>query len=282
MNLLFSLNESYIPPLKVLLSSLFNNHPEETFTIYLLHAGISEATLRSFTHFVEQQHHIVHIYECTDFFHKEDKLAITRYYTLEMYLWMFAPYILPEEVERVLYLDPDIINMKQMADFYHQDFEDHYFIATNYKYKTKWIQPFNNLRLRKFHSEDYFNSGVVLMNVARLREVGNPQGIVDAIRENKSVLILPDQDIFNLLYDQFVLEADWRMYNMNPKVYEKLKVLFPHKYNEEWIEENVVFIHYCGKHKPWIEREKYRYALGKYYEQAEKEMTSLLQQKTGR
>src|SRR5699024_2134894 len=26
-----------------------------------------------------------------------------------------------------------------------------------------------------------------------------------------------------------------------------------------------VFIHYCGKHKPWNEKEQYRYELGEYY-----------------
>ena len=27
---------------------------------------------------------------------------------------------------------------------------------------------------------------------------------------------------------------------------------------KKWVEEKNVFIHYCGKHKPWQEREKYK------------------------
>ncbi|GEK90460.1 glycosyltransferase family 8 protein [Alkalibacterium kapii] len=270
-NLLFSLDENYVYPLRVLIHSIIENHPDESFRMYLLHAGISKETLKELETFVEKNgdHELVVIY-CKDFFKPSDKLAITRYYSLEMYLWMFAPYILPADIDRILYLDPDIINVGDIRTFYNKTFDGHSFIATNYKYKTKWIQPFNNIRLGNFESENYFNSGVVLMNLEKLRRVGNPDQIVEAIRENKSILILPDQDIFNMLYVNDIKEEDWRIYNMNPKVYEKLKVIFPNKYNFQMIEDKVVFIHYLGKHKPWDKREKYKYELGKYYFEAER------------
>lgn len=282
MNLLFSLNESYLPPLKVLLQSLFDHHKEETFSIHLLHAGIGEQARNELQEFVDSEGHTITYYACSSFFKPSDKVAVTRYYTLEMYLWMFAPYILPDSIDRILYLDPDIVCMNECRSFYETDFLDYSFVATNYKYKTKWIQPFNNLRLRNFDSENYFNSGVVLMNVRKLREKGDPEKIIRAIRDNHPFLILPDQDIFNLLYGQHVLEEDWRIYNMNPKVYEKLKVLFPHKYNKEWIEKSVVFIHFCGKHKPWNERKKYRYTLGSYYFEKEQKLHSSIEKGVGR
>lgn len=279
-NLLFSLNENYIYPLKVLIQSLVDNHPNDSFRMYLLHAGISDTALTELRHYVERDGRNELIAICsTNYFKSSDEIVITRYYALEMYLWMFAPYILPDDVDRVLYLDPDIVAINDIKPFYHKSFEGNSFIATNYKYKTKWIQPFNNLRLRNFESDDYFNSGVVLMNLKRLRSVGNADRIVDAIRENKSVLILPDQDIFNLVYVNDIKEEDWRIYNMNPRVYEKLKVLFPHKYSLKAIDKNVVFIHYSGKHKPWNDREKYKYTLGSYYFNYERKAYNLISER---
>ncbi|OJF91907.1 glycosyltransferase family 8 protein [Alkalibacterium sp. 20] len=265
-NLLFSLDENYIYPLKVMIRSLVENHPNESFRMYLLHAGISERSLEDLRRYIESDgdNELIAIYS-KNHFESSDKVAITRYYALEMYLWMFAPYILPNDIDRILYLDPDIVAMNDIKPFYNKSFEGYSFIATNYKYKTKWVQPFNNLRLRNFESDDYFNSGVVLMNLEKLRKVGDANRIVEAIRENKAVLILPDQDIFNLVYVNDIKEEDWRMYNMNPRVYEKLNILFPNKYNLQMIEKEVVFIHYSGKHKPWKEREKYKYTLGNYY-----------------
>lgn len=276
-NLLFSLDENYVYPLKVLIQSLAENHPDDSFRMYLLHAGISDSSLKDLRLFIESKgnHELIDIYS-KNFFKSSDKIAITRYYAIEMYLWMFAPYLLPDEVDRVLYLDPDVICTQDISSFYNQSFDGYSFIATNYKYKTKWIQPFNNLRLRNFESEDYFNSGVVLMNLKKLRQVGDADRIVEAIRENKSVLILPDQDIFNLVYVNDIKEEDWRIFNMNPKVYEKLRVIFPNKYNKTMIDNDVVFIHYSGKHKPWNEREKYKYALGRYYFDYERKAYNLI------
>lgn len=269
-NLLFSLNENYVHPLKVLIHSIVKQHPEKSFCMYLLHSGIPEETIDDLRRFIEKDGNTLEPIYSKNFFKPSDKVAITRYYAIEMYLWMFAPYLLPEHVERVLYLDPDIICVNDLTPFYNKKFNGHSFVATNYKYKTKWVQPFNNLRLRNFESEDYFNSGVVLMNLAKLRKIEKADHIVEEIRENKPFLILPDQDIFNLVFVNDIAEEDWRIYNMNPKVYEKLKILFPQKYNYDKVNKNVVFIHYSGKHKPWNERERYKYALGKYYFEIEK------------
>lgn len=271
-NLLFSLNERYIYPLKTLIKSIVIQHPEDSFCMYLLHADIPDETIDELRQFIEKDGNTLNPIQSKNFFKPSDKIAITRYYAIEMYLWMFAPYLLPEDVERVLYLDPDIICVNDLKPFYNKPFNGHSFVATNYKYKTKWIQPFNNLRLRNFESDDYFNSGVVLMNLNKLRKIENADHIVEAIRENKPFLILPDQDIFNLVFVNDIAEEDWRIYNMNPKVFEKLKILFPQKYNYDKVNDDVVFIHYSGKHKPWNERYRYKYALGKYYFEIEKKV----------
>lgn len=272
MNILFSLNEAYIYPLKVLIKSLIDTHPDDSFRFFVLHAGISEEAIEDLSRFIEEDGNTCVAIYSKDFFEEADKTAITRYYALEMYLWMFAPYILPDDVDRILYLDPDIIAINAINALYTKDFEGHSFVATNYKYKTKWVQLFNNLRLRNFESDDYFNAGVVLMNLKKLRSIGNPKEITEAIRENKSILILPDQDIFNLIYVNDILEEDWRIFNMNPRVYEKLNILFPKKYNCAKVESEVVLIHFSGKRKPWNEREKYKYKLGKYFYEVEEKM----------
>ena len=91
-NLLFSLDENYIYPLKVMIRSLVENHPNESFRMYLLHAGISEQALEDLHRYVESEgdNRLIAIYS-KNHFEASDKVAITRYYALEMYLWMFAP-----------------------------------------------------------------------------------------------------------------------------------------------------------------------------------------------
>lgn len=274
MNLLFTLNENYLPPFYTLLRSIFySNSREEVFDIYLMHKDISENQLLRLEAFINNEGHSLHVIDCTNLF--EEDTVVNRYYSIEMYYRLLAPFVLPDKLDRILYLDPDIINLNSFAKFYNQDFKDNLFIATTHEYATKWIQPLNNLRLGTLKSEDYFNTGILLMNLPEIRTKVTPDDIFKAIQTNKNRLVLPDQDIFNHLYWNRIGEADWRIYNLDPRFYSKLKLFFPAIYNQEWVEKNVVFIHYCGKHKPWLENEKYRYDLGFYYHEFETDHTYL-------
>lgn len=61
-HILVTLNSSYIPPLKVLMNSLFCNN-DKPFSFYLLYSRISEKEIHSLKQFVEQQgHHLIPIY----------------------------------------------------------------------------------------------------------------------------------------------------------------------------------------------------------------------------
>lgn len=265
MNLVFSFDEGYVSTFKVLLHSIYVNNPNESFDIYLLHYEMDQEVLNNLQMAMEAYDFQFYPTNCRLFLEESEDVTINRYYTVEMYLWLFAPFILPEEVDRALYLDPDIINLNKLHRLYALDFEDNLFVAMDYEIKNKVIQPFNNLRLGTHKAEHYFNSGVVLMNIEKLRQERNPEEIMNAVVQNKAILILPDQDIFNHLYFGEIKNAAWERYNLDPRLYQVFQLVRPEEYNQKWVEEQVVFIHYCGKRKPWKERDKYKMDLGQYY-----------------
>lgn len=263
MNLLFTLNENYLGPLYTVLRSIFRSNDKEEMTVYLMHQNIPQKRIAEVQQFITEKGHAFFSIDCKNLFSEE--VVVNRYYSIEMYYRLLAPFVLPAELDRILYLDPDIVNLQSFSSFYEQDFEGNLFVATTHDYATKWIQPINNIRLGTLSSEDYFNTGVILMNLPLIRKTRNREEIFAAIKINKKRLVLPDQDIFNYLYWKEVKEADWQIYNLDARFYSQLNRVFPRKFSIEWVEEKVVFIHYCGKHKPWIERESYRYKLGEYY-----------------
>lgn len=271
-NLVFSFDENYIEPFRVLMHSIYLNNPREHLNIYLLHSDVDKSALNNLESEIHAYGFTFHPINCRHFLEDAESVAINRYYTIEMYLWLFAPYVLPQEVKRALYLDPDMINLNSIRRLYDLDFEDNLFIAMDYTIKNKIIQPINNLRLGTRQAEHYFNTGVVLMNIEKLREERHSDEIVDAVVKNKAILILPDQDIFNLLYHGEVKSEDWENFNIDPRLYQVFQLIMPDTYNESWVEEEVTFIHYVGKHKPWAEREKYKLDLGKYYFQYEESL----------
>lgn len=274
MNLVFSFDEGYANTFRVLLHSIYMNHLKTQFNIYLLHDKIPEDVLKEIQEDMDTYQYKFVPINCREYLKESDNFRINRYYTIEMYLWLYAPFLLPKEVDRALYLDPDIINLNSMKDFYVQDFDNHLFVAMDYKVKNRIIQPINNLRLGTRAAENYFNTGVVLMNIEKLRKERNSKEITEAIIENKTVLILPDQDIFNHLYHGEIKEDTWELYNVDPRLYQVFQLVNPDKYNQTWLEEKVVFIHFAGKHKPWLERESYNYDLGIYYFEYENLLTN--------
>ena len=270
MNLVVSFDEGYAKTFKVLLHSIFINNPNEIINFYLLHDDMAVDVLEELQQHMDYYRYNFYPINCREYLEQTENFTINRYYTVEMYLWLFAPYILPKEVDRALYLDPDIINLNPFRDFYEQDFEGNLFVAMDYKIKNQIVQPINNLRLGTRSAERYYNTGVVLMNIEKLREEGNPAEISEAVIENKAILILPDQDIFNHLYHGKIKNGTWELYNVDPRLYQIFQMVLPETYNQGWVEDEVVFIHYLGKHKPWVEREKYKFDLGKYYFEYEK------------
>lgn len=273
MNLIFSLNAQYIDPMTVLLTSFFEAHPEEHISVYLLYGEMPEEKLAVVQSLIDMYGHRFFPLSIIDHVPANLEWPISRYYSAEMYYWLFAPFLLPEDVDRALYLDADIVCMNEVKEWYDEPFEDFLFKAMSHTYVTKWLQPFNKLRLETYGSEGYFNAGVVLMNIQGIRQASSIEAILEAIEQNKNRLILPDQDVFNILYATRIQETDWRYYNLPVNIYEVMAKVFPNQYNSTWVENQVKFIHYMGRNKPWIDADTYPYQLGTYYRQAERMRT---------
>ena len=84
----------------------------------------------------------------------------------------------------------------------------------------------------------------------------------------KHAFILPDQDILAALYGSHVKVADTLRYNLSDRILE-LHNADPKngKITLDWVKNNTVIIHYCGKNKPW--KDSYIGQLGQFYTPAE-------------
>lgn len=262
LNVLVTLDSKYIPPLKVLLNSMFLNNKEENITVYLLHSSLKKAEIDHLREFVATYKQTLFPIFIDD--HYFDDAPVLRHYTKEMYYRLAAHKFLPESVERILYLDPDIVVLNPIREFYEMDFENNLFIAAEHEMTARIALPFNRLRLRVPQAKGYFNTGVLLMNVALMRELVQMEDIYQFIEDNKLLLVLPDQDVMNGLYWDKIKKVDSFRYNYDARYYERMKLIPNIKYNDlEWIEKNTVFLHYCGKDKPW--NPGYKGDLGFYY-----------------
>jgi lipopolysaccharide biosynthesis glycosyltransferase len=269
-HILVTLNSNYIPPLKVLMNSLFQNN-NQPFTFHLLYSRIPEKEIKSLKQFVDQQGHYLNpIYVDPELF---ADAPVFRHYTAEMYYRLAAHQFLPVELDRILYLDPDIVSLNPIDDLYNMDFEGNMFITAEHTHSTKVAKLFNKLRLKTPNAKGYFNTGVMLMNLELMRKEVRLEDIYQFIRENRYKLVLPDQDVLNGLYWDKIKPVDSYRYNYDARYYDVIQLLPNPKHDLQWIQENTVFIHYCGKDKPW--KENYKGGLGLFYEKYSLELEKL-------
>jgi len=245
MNILVTLDENYLPHLNTMLFSLLHSNPEQNFTVYLLHASIQEEALTRTKQILGNAGELVSV-PAKDI--GLENAPTTSRYPQEIYYRIFAAKYLPEQVDRVLYLDPDIIINGSVAALYNTPLDDYYFAAASHIGPV--LHKVNELRLDMDEDSPYINSGVMLMNLERLRQEQNFDEVFDFIERRKSFLMLPDQDIISSLYGTKILALDSFRYNMTEVLY-KQHAPFEKSLNLDWIRSNSVVIHYCGRNKPW-------------------------------
>lgn len=120
MNILLTLDENYLLPCKVMLDSLFASNPAETdVTVYLLHSAIPAEKLEELASFCAALGAALRpIAVDAALF---ESAPTSKRYPKEMYYRLLSPLILPREVERVLYLDPDMLIINPLRPLWEMD-----------------------------------------------------------------------------------------------------------------------------------------------------------------
>ena len=244
-NILVTLDENYIPYLNVMLSSLLHSNPETCFDVYLLHSSISEGSLKDTKRILNNQGCLIPI-KADDLW--LDNAPTTSRYPKEMYFRIFAALYLPQSLDRVLYLDPDIVVNGSVSKLYNLPMDDYYFAAASHVGGV--LRAVNALRLDMESDSPYINSGVMLMNLNRLRNEQKYDVVFDFIEKRKNRFILPDQDIISSLYGTKIFTLNPFQYNMTELLYQQHHP-FEKDLTIDWIRSHSVIIHYCGRNKPW-------------------------------
>lgn len=256
MNILVTLNKNYLNVLVVMLKSLSINNKRRKFDIYVMNDSLSDSDILYLKNNTLKNINIIDL--------KIDKnefvdSKVTKRYPKEMYYRILAAFYLPKSVNKILYLDPDLVVINSIDKLYNIDLKNYYFAACTHVFGI--VKRFNKIRLRMSKDDIYINSGVMLMNIKLLRKEQNKKDVYDFINKYKNKLMLPDQDVLSGLYSNRTLPLDPYLYNMTERML--ISSYFVPHISLDWVKNNSVIIHYCGKNKPW--KKNYKGKLDIYY-----------------
>jgi len=188
----------------------------------------------------------------------------TQRYPQEIYYRLAAPLLLPTNLDRILYLDVDIVVINPLNELYETDFGENYFAGCTHT--RRFLTKVNQIRLKASKDAAYINSGVLLYNLPVLRKTVDIRIMQDYVRSNEKNLILPDQDILSALYGDKVKLMDTLRFNLSDRIVNIYnKEHWFHKIDVEWVRKNTSIIHYCGSNKPW--KKDYWGNLGVFYQE---------------
>jgi len=263
MNILVTLDSNYIKPLKVMLKSIFINNGEETFDIYLMHSSINRKELEELDSFIVTHGSRLETVNLSDSYFED--APVPMHYTKAMYYRLLAFRFLPSNLERILYLDPDILVINPLKELYNTDIDGYLYAAAYHDIITP--KRINRLRLNPYEIEAYYNSGVLLMNLKLQRELIDEHEIFDFVKKNRAKLIMPDQDVLNALYSKKIKSLDEKMYNYDARYYNYYRIKSGYEWDMDCVINNTVILHFCGKRKPWNKNYSGKFhSLYKHYE----------------
>lgn len=262
-----ALDENYLPQLQVLLTSLWVNNPGEVIELYFMHSRVSESAMGKVdVQCREYGYRLVPVPVPSSFF---KDAPVTKRYPQEMYYRLLAAHLLPDTLDRVLYLDPDILVINPLRPLWELDMQGKLFAAASHTGVTELANNVNRLRLGT--DSDYFNSGVLLIDLRACRESILPEEVFAFAAEHSKGLILPDQDVLNALYGKQILQLDDAVWNYDARNYNSYFIRSSGEADLDWVMEHTVILHFCGKAKPWKPGYLYRYGiLYKHYMQLAK------------
>lgn len=181
-----------------------------------------------------------------------------------MYYRLLAGELLPQNLEKIIYIDPDILVINSLSALWEMDISGFLFAGASHTGKTDMANNVNKIRLGT--DTDYYNSGFLLINLKRAREEIVPEEIFAYADENYKNLLLPDQDILNAMYGHKIYPLEDVIYNYDARNYSTYLLKTKGEADMGWIMENTVILHFCGRDKPWKKNHRSRFtSLYKHY-----------------
>ena len=174
-------------------------------------------------------------------------------WTLEIYYRLLLLDLLPEDVERILYMDVDIIVNKSLKEFYEMDFDGKDMIVTEDGCGITNLTSYTGKRKEMIvplleQGHKYFCSGVLLLNTAEMRKRYSFDTYVQAMEEWEYQMEFPDQDILNYVHWKNVGYVDPWKYDL--MVY----AAYGEGYTYEKVKQEASIVHYATGKKPWNAR----------------------------
>lgn len=253
MNILCASDRNFLYPTYVFMQSVMQNHKGIEVNFYLL-AGedISSDDKIKLKKFINENSCKIEFLEIDS--NMFNNFVLHEKFPRSAYYRLMAHEYLPRDMERILYMDVDIIVDKNIyEDFYLQDFEGKYLITTSHNPNPNYCNMLTSeiINLESAARGEYFNSGVLLMNLDLFRKNITLDDYNRAYKscEDANMEIFYDQGLLNYMFadkSKYFSSMDYN-YRFSIPIQNKKRL----EKNREYKKAVIHYTGMCQPYKPW-------------------------------
>lgn len=270
----FAVDNGYIPFLSVALRSLIDNTSRENiYAIKILYTNVTEENKIKIKKYETENISIEFVDLNKQLEEIKEKLYTRNYFSNTTYYRLFIPELYPE-YDKAVYIDSDTVCLSDIAELYNTDMGDNLIagipdgviqaidIFKDYVERVVGVADYNN----------YFNAGVVVMNLKELRDYKFEEKFIYMLEKIKFE-VAQDQDYLNRLCKGRVkiLDYSWNRMPVMGKTEGKINLIHYNLGAKPWYFDNVVYQEYFWEYAKKTEFYNEIKELGTKYTDEDKE-----------
>ena len=204
-NLAIAFDQNYISPFYALITSIFENNRSNKIIIHAIVSGLSEEIKNNISNYALKNNAKINYYTIDE--QTVAQYVLTSTWTAAVYYRLYFPLLVPNAVNRLLYIDTDTIVVNNLAELYAIDLE-HYPVGAVYD---TWVKTAPHLDITE--EGQYFNSGVLLMDIQKWKTQQITEKAFAFLNTNPEKIKFVDQDALNavLVHNWKKLDAKFNM-----------------------------------------------------------------------
>ena len=266
-------DEYYVKPLAVTLHSAASRlRPGQHLHVVLMDGGISESSYAGLRETLVDLPISIHVLRINR--SEVGDLMTSHHITHTAYFRLLAGRLLPESIDKVIYLDSDVLVREDLTQLWELELGDHYCLAAPdiaCPFVDAWealdqrpeirrsipylasVSPIPNWReLGLQGAAAYFNSGVMVLNLARWRRESMDQKLIQCLRDNSAHVWCWDQYALNVVFagNWGQLPARW---NQGAHVFEYPDETHSPIDQDDFraMRDQPAVVHFTTEFKPW-------------------------------
>ena len=146
-------------------------------------------------------------YKCKIFFHKIDNMRLSRFkdavkiFSIGTLFRFFVAEALPSSLERIIYLDDDLVVNLDIEELWNIDLGEDLVGACRDQCVKDLVIPPGPCVQKRVLVDDYFNQGVLILNLEKLRKYDNFLELCKNVLSAHPDYRFLDQDVFNDIFN---------------------------------------------------------------------------------